>query len=120
MPVSCNTEMTLGTICVAMSARKTTSLRTLKQQYGDGYVARRQDGLNPVMEKWEVSTIPMSYEEAQGIEDALIDLGVTPFAWTPPNETASKNWILDPNRWEWDYATCDLVSLSFVLKRWYQ
>ena len=112
--------MTLGTLCVSLSARKTTSFRALQQQYGDGYVARRQDGLNPVSEMWTLSTPPVSYEEAQSLENELIQLGTTPFNWTAPNESTSKTWILDPTKWEWDYTTCDLVSISFILKRWYQ
>ena len=116
----CFTTMTLGTLCVKVESTKVTSFRTLQQQYGDGYMARRQDGLNPVSETWSVSTPVMPYEQTQALEDELIRLGTKPFAWTAPNETTAKNWILDPVRWDWSYATDSLASLTFVLKRWYQ
>ena len=120
MPVSCPGQITLNNLCVAVDATKQTSFRTIQQQYGDGYMARRQDGVNPVMEMWNVSTPPMPVEDVLALEAELIALGPDFFAWTPPNETASKNWILDPVQWDWSYQTGDMASLSFTLKRWYQ
>ena len=120
MPVDCTAPLTLGTLCVTVDAQKQVSFRALQQQYGDGYVARRQDGVNPVMETWNVTTPLQSYANTQALEDELIALGTNYFAWIPPNETVSKNWVLDPVTWNWSYATGDLASLSFTLKRWYQ
>ena len=120
MPVSCTTEMTLGTLCVTVDAQKKASFRTLQQQYGDGYVARRQDGINPVSEMWSVTTPMQDYEVTQALENEIIALGTDFFAWTPPNEATSKNWILDPVEWTWSYGSDRLCSLQFTLKRWYQ
>ena len=119
MPVPCS-QITLNSLCVAVNAQKQASLRTIQQQYGDGYVARRQDGVNPLMETWQVSTPPMPVADALALEQELITLGTKSFAWTPPNEPAPKNWILDPVMWDWSYQTGDIASLSFTLKRWYQ
>ena len=120
MPVPCEAAMTLGTLCVQVSATKQVAVRYLQQQYGDGYVARRQDGVNPVMETWQVATPPMAVADVQALETELIALGPGFFAWTPPNETVPKNWILEPIQWAWSFQTGDMASLSFTLKRWYQ
>ena len=120
MPVPCPGAITLNNLCVTVDATRQVAFRTLQQQYGDGYVARRQDGVNPVMETWNVSTPPMPVEEAYAFENELIALGTRSFGWTPPNETAEKQWILDPVTWNWSYSTGDLASLSFTLKRWYR
>ena len=117
--MSCEAPMTLGTLCVTVDATKTTTFRTLQQQYGDGYMARRQDGVNPVNETWSVSTPLLPYENTQALEDELIELGVGSFQWRAPNETDLKRWILDPPAWSWSYATGDLASLSFTLRRFY-
>ena len=119
MPVPCS-QITLNNLCVAVNAQKQASLRTIQQQYGDGYMARRQDGVNPLMETWQVSTPPMPVADALALEQELITLGTNFFAWTPPNEPAAKNWILDPVMWDWSYQTGDIATLSFTLKRWYQ
>lgn len=119
MPVSCPGTMTLGTLCVAVSAKKTMSFRTLQQQYGDGYLARRQDGLNPVNEKWDITTPAMPVSEAQALETELISVGASFFEWTAPNETVKKKWVLDPPNWSWEFPAPNLATLSFVLRRYY-
>ncbi len=43
------TQMTLGTLQLTVEASKTTSIRYLETQFGDGYRARRVDGINPLM-----------------------------------------------------------------------
>jgi len=120
MPVPCTGAITLNNLCVTVDATRQVAFRTLQQQYGDGYAARRQDGVNPVMETWNVSTPPMPVAQAYAFEAELIALGTRSFGWIPPNETADKQWILDPVAWNWTYSTGDLASLSFTLKRWYR
>ena len=120
MPINCTAQMTLGTLCVSVEAQKTTTFRILEQQYGDGYVARRQDGVNPVSERWRVQTPTMAWDQCQTLEDELIALGAGNFEWMPPNETVNKRWVLDPPEWEWSFATESQASLSFTLRRWYR
>ena len=120
MPVPCSGVITLNNLCVTVDATKQVAFRTLQQQYGDGYVARRQDGVNPVMETWNVSTPTMPVEDVINLENELIALGTRSFGWTPPNETVEKQWILDPVVWNWTYSSGDKASLSFTLKRWYR
>jgi phage-related protein len=119
MPSDCTDPISLTNLCVALSARKRTSFRTLQQQYGDGYMARRQDGLNPVAYTWDVSTPPMDFNDALNFEEELIANGTQPFDWTPPGETTEEKYIVDPVSWEWSWQTTDLATISFTLKRWY-
>ncbi len=111
--------MSLDTLVPVVAARRSVSFRTLQQQYGDGYVARRQDGLNPVSIAWEITTPPLSIENCQSLEQELIDNGTAPFTWTEPNATDAETWILDPVEWQWTYQTAFLAQLSFTVKRWY-
>ena len=117
MPVSCS-QMTLGTLCVEVEASRVVAVRTLQAQFGDGYKARRPDGINTLMETWGVRTPMRPIDEVQALEAEIIALGASSFAWTPPHETVSKQWVLDPYQWEWSF-NADLASLSFTLSRFY-
>ena len=119
MPVNCNTPITLDNLCVTPDAKKSVSFRTLQQQYGDGYVARRQAGLNPVAYTWNVSTPLMPIDEALSFESELIANGTGFFLWTPPDRSTEESYILDPVQWDWTWASGDLAAISFTLKRWY-
>ena len=119
MPVSCTTPLTLGDLCVEVDASRSVSVRTLQAQFGDGYVARRPDGVNTLMETWSIKTPYRSVEEAQALEAEIIALGANSFGWTPPYETVEKRWVLDPYEWVWDF-NADLASLTFTLKRFYR
>lgn len=111
--------MTLGTLRIQVESTKATAIRVLQQQFGDGYMARRQDGVNPVIETWNISTPPLPVSNVLALENELITLGSNYFLWTPPNEPSPKKWILDPVRWDWTYSSTDIAKISFVLKRWY-
>lgn len=119
MPIYCGNKINLDSLCVRPSATKRTSFRTLQQQYGDGYMARRQDGINPVAYTWEVSTPMMPVEQALELENELIVNGTNPFDWTPPDGTEAQEFILDPVEWEWEWGDSSFAALSFTLKRWY-
>ena len=118
MPISCKTPISLNDLCVVVSSKKQVTFRTVQQRYGDGYTARRQDGINPVDYIWGLSTPPMPVEEAQALEAELIANGVGFFEWTPPHETTPRKWMLDPVAWEWSYQSPDIASLSFSLRIW--
>jgi phage-related protein len=117
MPVSCSSSFTLGTLCVSVDATKRTAVRTLQQQYGDGYMARRADGINTLMETWDVSTVYGPIEELQKLEQEIIALGSLSFTWTAPYDKTPKEWVLDPYQWDWRFEA-GLAQLSFTLKRY--
>lgn len=119
MPVSCTTPLTLGGLCVEVEASRSVAVRSLQVQFGDGYKARRPDGINTLMETWSVSTPMRAVEEVQALENEIIALGANSFGWTPPFETVEKQWVLEPYQWEWSF-NADLASISFVLSRFYR
>ena len=118
MPVSCS-QMTLGTLCVEVEASRVVAVRTLQAQFGDGYKARRPDGINTLMETWGVRTPMRPIDEVQALEAEIIALGANSFGWTPPFATVEKQWVLEPYQWEWSF-NADLASISFVLSRFYR
>ena len=77
MPANCPPINSLTNLCVTPDSKKKATFRTLEQQYGDGYMARRQDGLNPVNEMWSVSIPPDKVENIIAFENELIALGVS-------------------------------------------
>lgn len=119
MPVNCNEKITLSNLCVAVASQQQKSFRTIQQRYGDGYTARRQDGINPVICVWNVSTPPMPVADAEDLQDELIALGPGFFSWTPPGESTAKNWIVDPVAWEMSYPDVGFAIVSFSLRQWY-
>ena len=119
MPINCDGKITIENLRVTTGASKTTSFRFVQQRYGDGYTARRQDGINPVIEVWDVSTPPMSVCDAEAFEQDLIKNSTGFFSWCAPNQSEATNWILDPISWDWSFDSTDFASLSFTLRRWY-
>ena len=118
MPINCNSKITLTDLQVTPGATKQTAFRTIQQRYGDGYTARRQDGLNPVIETWNVSTPPMLVCDVEALEQELIANGPNYITWCAPNESTPSNWILDPVSWNWSFQGAGFASLSFSLRRW--
>jgi phage-related protein len=119
MPINCTDPISLDDLCVVPSSRKRTTFRMVQQQYGDGYIARRNDGINLVDHIWGVSTPAMPLDEALAFESELEANGVTEFQWTPPGESTPVDWILDPVVWEWSFPSPDTASISFSIRRWY-
>ena len=119
MPADCSGTITLANLCVAPSSNKQESFRSVQQRYGDGYTSRRQDGINPVICIWNVSTPPMTLENAEAFEAELVANGVGFFPWTPPGESAPSNWIVDPVTWQISYPSPKHAVFSFTLRKWY-
>lgn len=115
----CFPIISLSSICPALSATRSVSFRTLQQQYGDGYMARRQDGLNPVDIRWNLSTPLRPIAEVQELEAQLIANGAQAFTWKEPYASTAETWILDPVAWEWNIQTGELAQLTFSIKRFY-
>lgn len=80
--------------------------RLLETPFGDGYAQRAPDGLNHIVQRWQVPFRRM--EAAEG--NALIDFlrahgGHTPFDWTPlwhtaPISVVCKRWSrTQPDEW---------------------
>lgn len=112
-------QMTLSSLSVVVQATKTTSFRYLETQFGDGYRARRQDGVNPIMEKWAISTPAMATDKLVVLEQELEALGTDHFDWQAPDDDTVKKWVLDPIEWKRSYSSNALASISFTISRFY-
>jgi phage-related protein len=62
----------------------TTTYRTLKAQFGDGYSQVAADGINNVYDTWTLS-FAGAYADVSPVKSFLDTLqGYLPFYWTPP------------------------------------
>lgn len=72
-----------GTSCELVS-------RLVRTQFGDGYVAAADDGLNPVAQVWDVVLDDVRSDAADEIEAFIKPgLGRAIFDWTPPRHSAA-------------------------------
>lgn len=77
--------------------------RVRKAAFGDGYVQRVGDGLNPKTQRWPVS-FTGTEEEAQAIADWLdAHPGHISFLWTPPLGVQTY-WVCE----EYDIAATEI------------
>ena len=76
------------------SSRAELVARVAATPFGDGYVQRAFEGLNPLSENWDLSFDSVDVEIADAIDAFLRPkLGVVAFDWTPPRQSAAKRFI---------------------------
>ena len=70
--------------CVKVGSSGTTTFRTRKAQFGDGYEQRVGDGLNTSVASWTVNSTNVK-DKIQPLKDFLErHQGYKSFYWTPP------------------------------------
>ena len=111
--------MTLSTLRVTADVTPEFGYRTRQAQFGDGYIARRLDGLNPLTEEWPVQTPPLLMSNILTLETELKNLGTQPFVWTAPGDTEAKLWFLSPVKWRRVPYGHAYAALTFNIKRYY-
>lgn len=72
-------------IRLSIEATSSKGLRLNVASFGDGYQQTALDGLNNQLERWFCTTVPMSANEAWGLESFIISTNGQPFLWTPPD-----------------------------------
>ena len=81
------------------SSQNTPRIRSLK--FGDGYEQRYGDGLNPILQTWNLSFNNRPVSDIDAIEAFLVGRGgVKNFLWTPPRQSTAKRFICK----EWQRA----------------
>lgn len=66
---------------------------TDKTELGDGYVQRRDKGINPVRRSWSPTWSLLSLEDKDTIVDFLLSKrSTTPFLFKDPDPSSSKKW----------------------------
>lgn len=66
------------------------SYRTLNNTFGDGYEQSVADGLNNVVETWELAWNALNETNANDIEDQLTAFAGTTFEWETPKGVTKK------------------------------
>ncbi len=68
--------------------------RVLSASFGDGYSQRVLDGLNTVIESWDMNWEVLTLSEKDVIVNFLDSMaGYKAFGYTMPGETVRKKWI---------------------------
>jgi phage-related protein len=117
MPTPCPGYLQLETLEVALSATPTITKRVLKAQYGDGYMERRTDGLNPWKTTWQMETPPLEDGRWQEVEQQLMAFGEKPFYWQPPGAPEKLAWVMEPVQWSRNYVE-NRATLRFTIETW--
>lgn len=68
----------------------TDEYRTLRAQFGDGYVQEAPDGINAVRDVWRLLFENIALADGEAIRTFLRGKAGVPFTWTPPGGTEAK------------------------------
>ena len=82
------------TVTPVRSTSPSTNTRILQAQFGDGYTQRAGDGINTVIQKWDVQWVNLDSTDS----DELIDFfeargGYESFRWIPPGSSLYQKFI---------------------------
>jgi phage-related protein len=90
-------------------------VRILKASFGDGYSQRSADGINNIVDRYELTWENIDRAEANTILAFLkARAGIESFYWTPPGETVERLWLCE--KWQRTHVTAvlDTVSATFI------
>lgn len=90
--------------------------KTLTAQFGDGYRQSVPDGINYVIDEWNITTVIFEQAERDDNVTFLDSVGsYSPITWQAPGDTTSKNWKITPDGWSQAVLGSNLYQLSFKL-----
>lgn len=75
---------------VAYGSNRRTTYRVLSNSFGDGYSQDVKDGLNNVVEIWDLVWTGITLTQASNIIAQLNSFGGTTFDWTNPHGVLKK------------------------------
>lgn len=77
----------------SFGSRPSVETKVLKADFGDGYTQRAANGINSVIDKWELNWKNLESDYAIRIDNFFREKkGYISFLWTPPGETTAKIW----------------------------
>lgn len=80
---------------ISQTSESTRDYRVLEMHYGNGYSQRAADGLNSVIDSWNVTWENISATDFNTVMTALdAAKGTDYFTWTAPGDSTSKKWIV--------------------------
>lgn len=87
-------------VAPSLNSAREVDWRVFEAEFGNGYVQRSQDGVNPRRDTWNLVWENLSKTEADAIENFFIGTKCTePFWWTSPRDSAAKKWVVKP-KWK--------------------
>jgi phage-related protein len=90
-------------------------VRVLKASFGDGYSQRAADGINNVVDKYQLTWENVDRSEANVIDNFLrARAGVEFFTYTMPGQTTPRKWLCE--QWTRNHITAvlDTVQATFI------
>lgn len=104
---------------ISQGSSRTRTFNRLLAQYGDGYSQRAANGLNAIVDKWNVVYDNLSSANRTTVQDFVTLHGSwTYFTWTAPGDVAEKRWIIDGDVTETPKAG-NLFSITIPIKQVY-
>lgn len=84
------------TTFISQASTRNRTFNRLIAQYGDGYTQRAPNGINSIVDKWNLVYENLSSGNRTTVQDFITLHGAwTYFTWTPPGEVAEKRWIIE-------------------------
>lgn len=112
MPVA----LPLTTLISQGSTRKRMN-RVLSAQFGDGYSQEAPNGINSLVDEWNVVYGNLTSSERTTLLAALDTAGSwDTITWTPPGDTAKK-WKVTKDGWSETPLAGDQWSITFSLRQ---
>jgi phage-related protein len=88
--------------------------RVIAIQFGDGYIQRQAETMNPIKESWSLSFSNRESTEIDDIEEFLTDRGgAENFDWTPPRGSTAYKYICRNWKRTITIGTYDTLTATF-------
>lgn len=79
----------------AQSSQRTRNYRALKSQFGDGYVSAAPNGINNIIDDWQLNFENLSSTDRGTLITFFDSVGSwAMFTWTAPGDSVSKTWMV--------------------------
>ena len=96
---------------------KSTTVRVLKTDFGDGYSQRAADGINSLNREYSIEWVGSDTNIEALITHFEERAGYQSFTWTPAGESTSYKWTCE--EWNRQHLTDDTQVLTASLKQVY-
>ena len=104
---------------VSQSSTKRRINRVIRCQFGDGYAQTRPDGINNLVDEWDLTFEALNSSERSSMQTFLDTIGAWDyFTWTPVGETVSKKFKVVDGYTE-SPQSGDLYTISFTARQWF-
>jgi len=101
----------------AQSSTKVKNYRVLKSQFGNGYVTAAPDGINNIIDEWQLNFENYTQANRDTLAAFLDSVGTWGlFTWTAPGDSVSKSWMVQDNYSETVKAG-SVYTINFKIKQ---